>query len=134
MNPKKPRNKCKFCNTEVKRAVDVYCNLKCLAEHRKQLTKEKIETTGKIYNPQQARKYLVELYGRVCSICHITSWQGKELPVIVDHIDGNPENDFLTNLRLVCPNCDAQLPTSKGKNRGNGRAYRRQRYKEGKSY
>ena len=41
---------------------------------------------------------------------------------------------YLDNLRLVCPNCDSQLPTFKGRNTGNGRYYRRQRYKAGKSY
>ncbi len=33
----------------------------------------------------------------------------------MDHINGNPKDDRLENLRWVCPNCDRQLPTySKG--------------------
>lgn len=56
------------------------------------------------------------------------------MPLIVDHINGNPEDDRLENLRLVCGNCDMQLPTYKSRNLGNGRAWRRQRYAEGKSY
>ncbi|WIM86214.1 hypothetical protein PT015_14985 [Candidatus Mycobacterium wuenschmannii] len=38
------------------------------------------------------------------------------------------------NLRLICPNCDSQLPTYKARNRGSGRHYRRQRYANGQSY
>ena len=50
------------------------------------------------------------------------------------HIDGNSDNNALVNLRLVCGNCDMQLPTYKSKNRGNGRHNRRKRYSEGKSF
>jgi hypothetical protein len=32
---------------------------------------------------------------------------------------------------LVCPNCDSQLPTSKGRNRGKGRHWRHVRYAAG---
>ena len=52
----------------------------------------------------------------------------------MDHIDGNSDNWMDNNLRLVCGNCDMQLPTYKSKNLGNGRYKRRQRYLEGKSY
>lgn len=64
----------------------------------------------------------------------ISEWNLKEIPLIMDHIDGNSYNSSLKNLRFICPNCDALLPTYKGRNKGNGRYSRRKRYKEGKSY
>ena len=42
-------------------------------------------------------------------------------------------NNIISNLRLVCPNCDSQLPTYKNRNKGNGRHSRRVRYSKGKS-
>lgn len=53
---------------------------------------------------------------------------------VPDHVDGDSGNNARPNLRLVCPNCDSQLPTFKARNRGKGRAWRRQRYADGKSY
>ena len=45
-------------------------------------------------------------------------WNGKPLPVILDHVDGNRFDNSPTNLRYLCPNCDAQLETRGGGNRG----------------
>ncbi|WP_246087958.1 HNH endonuclease [Nocardioides albertanoniae] len=70
-----------------------------------------------------------------CAICAFpASWNDLELTFVLDHIDGDATNNRRENLRLVCPNCDSQLPTYKAKNRGSGRAWRRQRYADGKSY
>ena len=52
-----------------------------------------------------------------CSICgQEPVWQGKELTLILDHVNGNNKNDRLENLRWVCPNCNQQLDTTNGKN------------------
>ena len=54
----------------------------------------------------------------ICSICgQEPVWQGKELTLILDHINGSNHDDRLENLRWVCPNCNQQLDTTNGKNR-----------------
>lgn len=51
-----------------------------------------------------------------CEICGITEWCGKPTPVELDHIDGNNENNQLSNLRIICPNCHAQTDHYRGRN------------------
>lgn len=51
-----------------------------------------------------------------CSICKHTEWQGRELTLEVDHIDGVRTNNTLSNLRWLCPNCHSQTATWKGRN------------------
>lgn len=53
----------------------------------------------------------------ICSICgQEPIWQGKELTLILDHINGKNHDDRLENLRWVCPNCNQQLDTTNGRN------------------
>ena len=61
-------------------------------------------------------------------------WNGMPLVFVLDHIDGNSSDNSRANVRLVCPNCDSQLPTYKSRNRGNGRHFRRVRYANGQSF
>lgn len=47
-----------------------------------------------------------------CSICgQGNSWNGNFLRIQIDHIDGNPLNNVLENLRPICPNCHTQTDT-----------------------
>lgn len=78
------------------------------------------------------KKFLIHKNGHKCSICGLKEWMGKEIPLICDHIDGDSSNSKLENFRLVCCNCDAQLPTFKSKNRGKGRKYDRE-YKKART-
>lgn len=53
-----------------------------------------------------------------CSICgQEPIWQGKDLTLILDHINGKNHDDRLENLRWVCPNCNQQLDTTGYKNK-----------------
>lgn len=45
-------------------------------------------------------------------------WKGVPLVMRIDHINGINNDHRIENLRLVCPNCDSQLPTfCRGKNK-----------------
>ena len=45
-----------------------------------------------------------------CEICEISTWQGKDLPLELHHIDGNRFNNTIDNLQILCPNCHSQTP------------------------
>ena len=65
------------------------------------------------------RKYYIKgnYSEQKCSICGLAPlWNGKELTLILDHINGINNDDRLENLRWVCPNCNQQLDTTRSKN------------------
>ncbi|HLP94965.1 MAG TPA: HNH endonuclease signature motif containing protein [Saprospiraceae bacterium] len=45
-------------------------------------------------------------------------WNGKELNLILDHIDGVAGDNRPENLRFLCPNCNSQQVTNGGGNKG----------------
>lgn len=66
------------------------------------------------------RNWFIKFYGNNCMLCGVDAdnWQGKPITLIVDHINGDCQNQSLDNVRIVCPNCDSQLDTYKAKNKG----------------
>ncbi|MGW6951987.1 HNH endonuclease [Streptomyces xanthophaeus] len=57
-----------------------------------------------------------------CRMCGIEAvWQGRPLPLEVDHIDGDWRNNRPENLRLVCPNCHSTTDTYRGRAKGGRR-------------
>jgi|CXWL01.1.fsa_nt_gi hypothetical protein len=50
-----------------------------------------------------------------CYICGITDWLDIPLSLQLDHINGINNDNTLTNLRLLCPNCHSQTETFGGK-------------------
>lgn len=110
------------------------CSNQCNADYKWTLTKAQIEQNNKASSHRQGKRYIAETYGHRCQICNIDKWNNQDLPMVLDHIDGNSDNNSLDNLRLVCSNCDSQLPTYKNRNKGRGRYKRKLRYSEGKSF
>lgn len=132
-NKAKLKQRCLVCRQLMAKSERNCCSRLCSQQLHWTKVAEKVEQ-GLIHDRTILRRLLFYTEGIKCSICLLTEWTGKPIPLILDHIDGNSEDSSRKNIRLVCPNCDAFLPTYMGRNRGKGRAYRRQLYKEGKHY
>jgi hypothetical protein len=74
---------------------------------------------GKIENTHRLKIRLLKegLKEKKCECCQISTWQGHDIPLELHHIDGNRENNQLTNLEVLCPNCHALTDNYRGKNK-----------------
>jgi len=53
--------------------------------------------------------------------CELCGWHKKSvdgrLPLELDHINGDPNDNRITNLRILCPNCHSLQSTHRGRNK-----------------
>ena len=71
---------------------------------------------------------LVEMRGDCCEVCGFAERHSDGQSIIqMDHIDGDPTNHLIDNLRLLCPNHHALTENYGMRNAGKGRDNRRQR-------
>jgi len=46
-----------------------------------------------------------------CEACGVETWLNKPIKLELHHVDGNPRNNSLTNLQILCPNCHSYTDT-----------------------
>jgi ribosomal protein S27AE len=97
---------------------------KTLKRIKQQIESGDYKKLGESHIRRTVKKYLIYKNGHKCMICNLSEWQGVVIPLVADHIDGNSENNELSNFRIICNNCDSISPTFKAKNKGNGRKKR----------
>ena len=140
-NPKRKKIKyCVYCNKELENKQKKFCNNKCQGAYKRNEIFNKIENGDVTLPEKNYKNYLIYKYGEKCMECgwnKINYYSGK-IPVELEHIDVDSDNNKLNNLKLLCPNCHSLTPTWKGANEGKGRYSKRKikrmkRYKEGKS-
>lgn len=71
------------------------------------------------YNRCHLKKRLIDegILAEVCDTCGLQArWNGRKLVLHLDHINGINNDNRMSNLRLLCPNCHSQTDTYGGRN------------------
>jgi hypothetical protein len=125
---------CLNCKKEIKydesKSFGKYCNNTCQGIFTfNNITIPKIESNN-CSQSVTLKKYLQYKRGYKCEICNISNWKNKDISLHLDHIDGNSDNNYPNNIRLLCPNCHSQTETYCSRNRKNSkRSLYKKRYR-----
>ncbi len=114
-------NKKKFCSNQCQKEYQY-------KEYIDKWQKGKIDgLRGEYQISMYIKTYLFKKYNYKCAKC---GWSEKNpytnnIPLEIEHIDGNYKNNKENNLILLCPNCHSLTPTYKGANLNHGRKSRK---------
>lgn len=131
---KRPRE-CAHCGARKEDVRNKYCDT-CIKNNIHVEVRKATSLAGTKVD-RLRKRILIEERGHTCEVCGNSGWMGQPIPLELDHIDGDSDNNASENLRLICPNCHALTPTYKGANMGGKskrQINRRARYKEGKTF
>lgn len=70
-----------------------------------------------VRGPSIVKRLLTMGWRYECVICGIVEWQSRRLTLHLDHINGIHDDNRLSNLRLLCPNCHSQTDTYSNRRR-----------------
>lgn len=127
-------SKCINCQKTTRNLHSKYCSNKCQAENGyhnfienwKSGTENGVIGISTKTLSGHIRRYMKEKHGTKCYRC---GWDQMHpitghIPLEINHIDGNAENNKEENLELLCPNCHSLTPNFRNLNKGKGRKWR----------
>ena len=68
---------------------------------------------------EQLRERIIYEQDCKCNKCNLNEWLGNQIPLELEHKDGNHFNNKRENIEMLCPNCHALTTTGRGRNKKN---------------
>lgn len=123
------KKKCIYCDNLINGVGNKFCSNQCRSDHNRM---EKVQLwlegkhdgmRGKTATVKWIKWYLINENGEKCMKC---GWGERNshtgnIPIELEHIDGDFTNNHIDNLTLLCPNCHSLTSTYKGANKKKGR-------------
>lgn len=63
------------------------------------------------------REYIIYENDNTCAKCKLNKWQEYDIPLEINHVDGDNSNHAKYNLECLCPNCHALTGNWRGRNK-----------------
>lgn len=132
------RRLCANCNTKLGGSQRKFCSLKCQKDYEYSAYVSAWKD-GKHDGSVGVRarglsgyikRYIRLKHDNMCARCgwkEINPVTGN-VPLEIDHVDGDSENNVESNLILLCPNCHSLTKNFKNLNKGKGRIWRTRKY------
>lgn len=131
----RPSTACRRCGSPAWKRGQPYCGRACCEADRYErfvagwlagLIAPR-DRTGLGRVSRHIRRWLLEQHGERCQAC---GWAERspftrKVPLTVDHVDGDCDNNQRENLRLLCPNCHALTATFAVLNHGRSKRRRK---------
>lgn len=129
----KKQSSCGYCQKQFEyddgQKTGKWCSNKCQqeAQYKFYIERWKVgKENGKagLYDlSRYIRRYLFEKHNSKCCDCGWSKMNmtTMKIPLHVEHIDGDSQNNKEDNLKLLCPNCHSLTSTFGVLNKGNGR-------------
>ena len=122
---------CVNCNEPINKR-NKFCSNKCQKEYeykeyiKRWKNNEETGLRGEYQISMHIKTYLFNKYNNKCARCGWSKMNvyTKNIPLEIEHVDGNYLNNKEGNLILLCPNCHSLTSTYKGANREYGRKQR----------
>lgn len=120
---------CPYCQKTFRGNGKNYCSYRCSTDAARM---EKVKLwlegksdgrRGKTATGNYIKWYLIQERGEKCELCgwcEINQHTGN-IPIELEHVDGDFTNNNIENLKLICPNCHSLTKTYKSLNKGKGR-------------
>jgi len=81
---------------------------------------EEVLVEHSFYSKAHLKRRLIEngMLKNSCYVCGLSNeWNGNNLVLVMDHINGVNSDNRIGNLRLLCPNCNSQQSTFAARNK-----------------